>query len=134
MILGVGSDLANISRIEETISIFGERFLKRSFAPVEYAEIKRRQAISQKEYACTLAKRFAAKEAFAKALGTGFREGVFMKDIAIVHQKSGKPQLKIYGGAFKHLQKLCKGKDYNLQVSMSDDYPWAQAFVIIELI
>lgn len=98
MILGIGSDLANINRIEETISIFGDRFLKRSFAPVEFKEIKKRQAISMKEYACTLAKRFAAKEAFAKALGTGFREGVFMKDIAIVHQQSGKPQLKIYGG------------------------------------
>ena len=97
MIVGVGSDLANINRIEETISIFGERFLKRSFAPVEFKEIRKRQAISNKEYACSLAKRFAAKEAFAKALGTGFREGVFMKDIAVVHQKSGKPQLKIYG-------------------------------------
>ena len=104
MIVGVGSDLANINRIEETISI------------------------------CSLAKRFAAKEAFAKALGTGFREGVFMKDIAVVHQKSGKPQLKIYGGALKHLQKLAGSKEVNVQVSMSDDYPWAQAFVIIELI
>lgn len=134
MILGIGSDLANIHRIEETISIFGDRFLQRSFAPVEYNEIKKRQAISMKEYACSLAKRFAAKEAFAKALGTGFREGVFMKDIAIVHQQSGKPQLKIYGGALKHLRKLAGGKEFNLQVSMSDDYPWAQAFVIIELI
>ena len=76
MIVGVGSDLANINRIEETISIFGERFLKRSFAPVEFKEIRKRQAISNKEYACSLAKRFAAKEAFAKALGTGFR-GVY---------------------------------------------------------
>ena len=101
---------------------------------VEFEEIKKRQAISAKEYACSLAKRFAAKEAFAKALGTGFREGVFMKDIAIVHQKSGKPQLKIYGGALKHLQKLAGSKEVNVQVSMSDDYPWAQAFVIIELI
>lgn len=134
MIVGVGSDLASINRIEETISIFGDRFLKRSFAPVEYEEIKKRQAISAKEYACSLAKRFAAKEAFAKALGTGFREGVFMKDIAVVHQKSGKPQLKIYGGALKHLKKLAGSKEVNVQVSMSDDYPWAQAFVIIELI
>ena len=78
MIVGVGSDLANINRIEETISIFGERFLKRSFAPVEFKEIRKRQAISNREYACSLAKRFAAKEAFAKALGTGFREGGFM--------------------------------------------------------
>ena len=112
MIVGVGSDLANINRIEETISIFGERFLKRSFAPVEFKEIRKRQAISNKEYACSL----------------------FMKDIAVVHQKSGKPQLKIYGGALKHLQKLAGSKEVNVQVSMSDDYPWAQAFVIIELI
>ena len=134
MIVGIGSDLASISRIEETISIFGERFLKRSFAPIEYKEIRKRQGISAREYACALAKRFAAKEAFSKALGTGFRDGVFMKDIAVVHQKSGKPQLKIYGGALKHLQKIAGDKNVNVHVSMSDDYPWAQAFVVVEIL
>ena len=127
MVLGIGVDLVKVQRFNSWIQ--NRKLVERFFSAEEVKILDSKVGVAQ-----SLAARFAAKEAFAKALGTGFREGVFMKDIAIVHQKSGKPQLKIYGGALKHLQKLSKGKEYNLQVSMSDDYPWAQAFVIIELI
>lgn len=134
MIVGIGSDLANISRIEETIKKFGQRFLNKIFTKYELSEMSKRQGIGTKEYACMASKRFAAKEACSKALGTGFREGVFWKNIEVRHLASGKPILKLSGGAIKHAQKLCEGGNANIQVSMSDDYPWAQAFVVIEKI
>ncbi len=134
MIVGIGSDIANISRIEVTINKFGLRFLNRIFTKYELGEMSKRQDVSAKEYASMAAKRFAAKEACSKALGTGFREGVFWKNIEIRHLASGKPTLRLSGGALKHAQKLCENGNANLNVSMSDDYPWAQAFVVIEKI
>lgn len=132
MIVGIGSDIANISRIEETIKKFGIRFVNKIFTKNEIKEMEKRKNISFREYVSTAAKRFAAKEACSKALGTGFREGVFWKNIEIKHLASGKPTLKLSGGALKHMEKLCDGGNANIQVSLSDDYPWAQAFVVIE--
>lgn len=134
MIVGIGCDLANIDRLEETLKQFGSRFLDRAFSEPEKAEIARRKKLSPREYACAAAKRFAAKEACTKALGTGFRDGVFMKDIEIVHQPSGKPEMRLYNGAKKKLDEICQNRQAQVYVSMSDDYPWAQAFVIIEII
>ncbi len=132
MIVGIGSDLASISRIEETIKKFGPRFLNKIFTKYELSEMSKRADISAKEYASMVSKRFAAKEACSKALGTGFREGVFWKHIEVRHLASGKPTLKLSGGALKHAQKLCENGNAGVHVSMSDDYPWAQAFVVIE--
>lgn len=134
MIVGIGSDLANISRIEVTIKKFGLHFLNKIFTKYELAEMAKRQNISAKEYASMAAKRFAAKEACSKALGTGFREGVFWKHIEVHHLSSGKPTLRLSGGALRHAEKLCEGGNISVHVSMSDDYPWAQAFVVIEKI
>lgn len=134
MIIGIGSDLANIERVDHAIAKFGMRFLKRAFAPVEIDEIESKSYYSQREYAAALAKRFAAKEAFSKALGTGFQHGVHMRDVAIVHNANGRPSLKITGGAQEYLAKVSGRHLANVHVTMTDDYPWAQAFVIIELI
>lgn len=134
MIIGIGSDLANIERFEEALVKFGDRFVNRTFSENEKKEIARRQRLSLKEYACAAAKRFAAKEACSKALGTGFRDGIFLKDIEITHLASGKPELKLRGEALKQLQSLCGEKEPRLLVTMTDDYPWAQAFVIIEVL
>lgn len=134
MIVGIGCDLANIDRLEETLKQFGSRFLDRAFSEPEKAEIARRKKLSPREYACAAAKRFAAKEACTKALGTGFRDGVFMKDIEIVHQPSGKPEMRLYNGAKKKLDEICQNRQAQVHVTMTDDYPWAQAFVIIEII
>lgn len=134
MIIGIGSDLANIERFENSLTKFGDRFINRAFSENEKKEIGRRQKLSLKEHASAAAKRFAAKEACVKALGTGFRDGIFLKDIEITHLPSGKPELALRGGALKQLQKLCGGSEANIYVTMTDDYPWAQAFVIIEII
>ena len=134
MIVGIGSDLANIARIEDTIKKFGLRFIHKIFTKNEIAEMAKRQGISEKEYASMAAKRFAAKEACSKALGTGFRNGVFWKNIEVRHLALGKPALKLSGDAAKHAQKLCSGGNANILLTMSDDYPWAQAFVVIEKI
>lgn len=134
MIVGIGCDLANINRLEDTLKQFGSRFLDRAFSEPEKAEIARRRKLSPREYACAAAKRFAAKEACTKALGTGFRDGVFMKDIEIVHQPSGKPEMRLYNGAKKKLDEICQNRQAQVHVTMTDDYPWAQAFVIIETI
>ena len=88
----------------------------------------------RQEHACAAAKRFAAKEACTKALGTGFRDGIFMRDIEIVHQPSGKPELYLQNGARRRLEEICGGAAFKIHVTMTDDYPWAQAFVIIEII
>ena len=134
MIVGIGCDLANINRLEDTLKQFGSRFLDRAFSEPEKAEIARRKKLSPREYACAAAKRFAAKEACTKALGTGFRDGVFMKDIEIVHQPSGKPEMRLYNGAKKKLDEICQNRQAQVHVTMTDDYPWAQAFVVIEII
>ncbi len=129
MIVGIGSDLCNIERIQASIDRFGERFENRVFTEVERAKAARRPFTK----AGTLAKRFAAKEAFAKAVGTGFRAGVFMKDIGVVNAPGGAPTLALTGGAKARLDALTpEGHVARLHLTMTDDHPWAQAFVIIE--
>ena len=130
MIVGIGCDLANINRFEKALAKFGSR----AFSEREKAELARRERLSPKEHACAAAKRFAAKEACTKALGTGFRDGIFMRDIEIVHQPSGKPELYLQNGARRRLEEICGGAAFKIHVTMTDDYPWAQAFVIIEII
>ena len=134
MIVGIGCDLANINRFEKALAKFGGRLVNRAFSEREKAELARRERLSPKEHACAAAKRFAAKEACTKALGTGFRDGIFMRDIEIVHQPSGKPELYLQNGARRLLEEICGGAAFKIHVTMTDDYPWAQAFVIIEII
>ncbi|HEY5409231.1 MAG TPA: holo-ACP synthase [Caulobacteraceae bacterium] len=128
MIVGIGSDLSDIRRIQSAIDRFGERFTQRVFTDVERA---RSQA--KPDAAASYAKRFAAKEACAKALGTGFRRGVYMADMGVVNQRSGKPTMALTGGAAKRLAALVPpGMQGFVHVSLTDDHPYAQAFVIIE--
>ena len=129
MILSIGSDLCNIERIQGSLDRFGERFENRVFTEVERAKAARRPFTK----AGTLAKRFAAKEAFSKAVGTGFKAGVFMKDIGVVNAKSGAPTLKLTGGAATRLAALVPdGHEAVIHLTLTDDHPWAQAFVVIE--
>ncbi|MEO5612228.1 MAG: holo-ACP synthase [Sphingomicrobium sp.] len=128
MIVGIGSDLCNIERIEKSLKRFGTRFLNRVFTDVERAKAASRPHTG----AGTLAKRFAAKEAFSKAVGTGFKRGVFMKDIGVVNAPSGAPTLALTGGARERLDALAPaGHAIDIHLTMTDDYPWAQAFVIL---
>jgi holo-[acyl-carrier protein] synthase len=132
VILGIGNDLTNISRIEATLVRFGERFLDRIFTPTERAKAERRKGVAQ-VYAATLAKRFAAKEACSKALGTGFRRGIFWRDIGVVNAPSGQPTLHLTGGAAARLAAMTPvGHVAMVHLTMTDDYPWADAMVIIE--
>jgi holo-[acyl-carrier protein] synthase len=129
MIIGLGSDLCNIERIQNSLNRFGERFENRVFTELERAKARRRPYT----IAGTYAKRFAAKEAYSKAVGTGFRAGVFMKDIGVVNAKSGAPTLALSGGAKKRLDALTPaGYEVTVHLTLTDDHPWAQAFVIIE--
>jgi len=129
MIVGLGSDLCNIDRIKSSLDRFGNRFLTRVFTPTEQAKAARRPFTA----AGTLAKRFAAKEAFSKAVGTGFKAGVFMKDIGVVNLPSGAPTLQLTGGARARLDALTPpGHAVTVHLTMTDDHPWAQAFVILE--
>lgn len=129
MIIGLGSDLCNVERIQNSLDRFGERFERRVFTDVERAKAARRPFTK----AGTLAKRFAAKEAFAKAIGTGFARGVFMKDIGVVNQQGGAPTLDLAGGALARLQAMVPaGHRPVIHLTLTDDHPWAQAFVIIE--
>ncbi|MEI5687953.1 holo-ACP synthase [Sphingomonas kyungheensis] len=131
MIVGLGSDLCNIERIAASLDRFGERFEARVFTDAERARAARRPFTK----AGTLAKRFAAKEAFSKAVGTGFKAGVFMKDIGVVNAASGAPTLALTGGAKERLDAMIpEGHVARLHVTLTDDHPWAQAFVIIEAI
>ena len=134
MIIGIGSDITNISRFERSIKAYGVRLIDRALGKEEKVELEKKEFISPQEYAASVAKRFAAKEACSKALGTGFRDGVFMKDIEIVHQPSGKPEMRLYNGAKKKLDEICQNRQAQVHVTMTDDYPWAQAFVVIEII
>ena len=128
MILGIGSDLCNIDRIQNSIDRFGDRFLNRVFTETERAKAARRPFTM----AGTLAKRFAAKEAFSKAVGTGFKRGVYMKDIGVVNAPSGAPTLVLTGGARARLDALAPaGHAIDVHLTMTDDHPWAQAFVIL---
>lgn len=128
MIIGIGSDLCNIERIQASVDRFGERFLQRVFTEVEQRKARSRPLTM----AGTLAKRFAAKEAFSKAVGTGFKRGVFMKDIGVVNLPSGAPTLHLTGGAKARLDALAPaGHSIVVHLTMTDDHPWAQAFVIL---
>lgn len=129
MIVGLGSDLCNIERIQNSLDRFGTRFEQRVFTEVEQAKAARRPFTR----AGTYAKRLAAKEAFSKAVGTGFKRGVFMKDIGVVNAPSGAPTLALSGGAKAALDRLIPaGHEAHIHLTLTDDHPWAQAFVIIE--
>ncbi|OYX45178.1 holo-ACP synthase [Altererythrobacter fulvus] len=129
MIIGMGSDLCNIERIQNSLDRWGERFELRVFTEIERAKAARRPHTR----AGTFAKRFAAKEAFSKAVGTGFKQGVFMKDIGVVNARSGAPTLELQGGALVRLQELTpEGHAAIVHLTLTDDHPWAQAFVVIE--
>ena len=129
MIIGMGSDLCNIERIQNSLDRFGERFVQRCFTDTERAKAERRELTR----AGTYAKRFAAKEACSKALGTGFRQGVFFRDLGVSNLPTGAPTMKLTGGAAERLEKLTPdGHRALVHLTMTDDHPWAQAFVIIE--
>lgn len=130
MIYGLGCDIMNIERITKSPE-FLERFKLKILSDKEIKEIENSK-ITYKELACALAKSYAGKEAFVKAMGTGFRDGIYLKDIQILHDIYGKPFYEIKGGA---LEKLCKAiKNYKAFVSLSDDYPYAQAVAVIETV
>ena len=132
MILGIGNDLCDIRRIEGVMQRHGERFLDRVFTPVERAKADRR---TERLRAGTYAKRFAAKEAASKALGTGFSRGVFLRDIGVVNLPSGQPTLRLAGGALARLQAMTPpGLRADIALTMTDEYPLAQAFVIISAV
>ena len=128
MIIGLGSDLIDIRRIERTLDRHGERFTNRVFTEIERAKSDRR-----KERAASYAKRFAAKEACAKALGTGLARGVFWRDMGVVNLPGGKPTMKLTGGAANRLAAMVPpGHTASVHLTITDDFPLAQAFVIIE--
>ena len=128
MIIGIGSDLIDIRRIEKTLERHGERFTNRCFTEVEQARSDRRAT-----RAASYAKRFAAKEACAKALGTGLSRGVFWRDMGVVNLPGGKPTMQLTGGAAKRLLDMTpEGMSCAIHLTITDDYPMAQAFVIIE--
>ena len=132
MILGLGSDICDIRRIEKSIERYGERFLERIFTETERAKAMRR---SEKIQAATFAKRFAAKEAASKALGTGFRKGVFFADLGVVNLPSGQPTLQMTGGAAQRLRQITPpGMLAQVALTMTDEYPYAYAQVIISAV
>lgn len=128
MILGIGSDLSDIRRIEKSLERFGERFTQRVFTEVERSRSDRKPG-----RAASYAKRFAAKEACAKALGTGMRSDVYWRDMGVVNAPSGRPTLALTGGAAERLAKMTPpGMVAVVHLTLTDDFPWAQAFVVIE--
>jgi holo-[acyl-carrier protein] synthase len=128
MILGVGTDLANIDRIAATLTRFGDRFRNRVFTPTEQRKAERR-----KDVAGTYAKRWAAKEACSKALGTGLRMGISWKDMAVSNLPTGQPVMELSGWAKERLDAITPpGHSAVVHVTLTDDHPWAQAFVVIE--
>ena len=130
MILGIGTDLCNIDRIEQSLQRFGERFVHRCFTDVE-----RRRAEGRVGRAATYAKRFAAKEACAKALGTGISHGVAWRDMGVVNLPTGKPTLALNGGAASRLAAMVPaGHEAVIHLAITDDHPMAQAFVVIEAV
>ncbi|HLB80094.1 MAG TPA: holo-ACP synthase [Dongiaceae bacterium] len=130
MILGIGSDIIDIRRIERTLDRFGPRFVERLFT-----EVERRKSDRRAKRAASYAKRFAAKEACAKALGTGFRHGVFWRDMGVVNLASGRPTMALTGGAARRLAEITPpGMVARIDVSLTDDEPQAQAIVIISAI
>ena len=134
MILGIGNDIIDIRRIEGTLGRFGDRFIKRIYTETELRKAERRKGTGN-GYACTLAKRFAAKEAASKALGTGFRSGIYWRDLGVANQPSGKPTILMTGGAAERLAAITPpGMRAQVDVTLTDDYPWAEAFVIISAV
>jgi holo-[acyl-carrier protein] synthase len=130
MIIGLGSDLIDIRRVEKSIERFGERFLTRIFTDLE-----RRKSDGRAQRAASYAKRFAAKEACAKALGTGLRKGVFWRDMGVVNLPGGKPSLTLTGGALRRLQDITPaGHSAQIDLTITDDFPLAQAIVIISAV
>jgi holo-[acyl-carrier protein] synthase len=130
MIIGLGSDMVDIRRIEQTLERFGERFIERIFTDIE-----RKKSEGRAQRAASYAKRFAAKEACSKALGTGFHAGVFWKDLGVVNLPSGRPTMQLTGGAKEHLIRITpKGHRADILVTITDDHPYAQALVIIQAI
>jgi holo-[acyl-carrier protein] synthase len=130
MIIGIGSDLIDVRRIEQTIERHGERFISRIFTETERAKAERR-----KNRIDTYAKRFAAKEACAKALGTGLRAGVFWRDMGVVNLPSGRPTMRLTGGALERLKQITPpGHEARIDLTITDEYPTAQAFVIISAV
>jgi holo-[acyl-carrier protein] synthase len=128
MIIGIGNDVIDIRRIEETLTRYGDRFVDRIFTGVEIAKSEKRA-----QRAASYAKRFAAKEACSKALGTGFRKGVFWKDMGVVNEPSGKPTMVLTGGARAQLDSLVPpGHGARIHLTITDDFPYAHAFVMIE--
>ena len=131
MIIGLGSDLCNIERIANSLERFGERFENRVFTDVERAKARRRPFT----IAGTYAKRFAAKEACSKALGTGLSGDIFWRDMGVVNLKGGKPTMRLTNGAGRRLQSLLpSGHEARVHLTITDDFPWAQAFVVIEAV
>jgi holo-[acyl-carrier protein] synthase len=130
MIIGLGSDLIDIRRIEKTLERFGPRFIDRIFTDVEKAKSEGR-----KQRAASYAKRFAAKEACAKALGTGLRANVFWRDMGVINLRSGKPTMALTNGALERLQKITPpGMKAQIDLTITDDFPLAQAIVIISAV
>lgn len=130
MIIGIGSDLVDIRRIERTLERHGERFLSRIFTDIERTRAERRNG-----RVATYAKRFAAKEACAKALGTGLRGGVFWRDMGVVNLPSGRPTMRLTGGALARLQSLLPaGHEARIDLTITDEFPLAQAFVMISAV
>ena len=130
MILGVGNDLCDIRRIEKSLERFGERFVQRVFT-----ETEQKRSEGRATRAASYAKRFAAKEACSKALGTGFRRGVFMRDLGVVNMRGGKPTLALTGGALARLQEITPdGMTAQIDLTLTDEYPLAQAIVIISAV
>ena len=128
MIIGLGNDMVDIRRIEKTLERYGTRFVTRLFTDIEQKKSDRRA-----QRAASYAKRFAAKEACSKALGTGFRRGVFWKDMGVVNELSGRPTMRLTGGAKAQLERITPaGHTTHIQLTITDDYPYAQAIVIIE--
>ena len=130
MILGIGNDIVDIRRIEQTLDRFGDRFIARVFTEIERTKSDRRRM-----RAASYAKRFAAKEACSKALGTGFRKGVFWRDLGVVNEPSGRPTMRLTGGALGHLEQLTPdGHTAVVHLTITDDHPYAQAVVIISAV
>lgn len=135
MIIGFGNDLIDIRRIEKSLERFGERFENRLFTPLEQKKARGRRAAGARITASTYAKRFAAKEACSKALGTGMTQGVRWLDMEVINLPSGAPSMQLYGAALQHLERLVpKGMRAKILLSLSDDYPQALAQVIIEAV
>jgi holo-[acyl-carrier protein] synthase len=134
MIIGIGSDLVDIRRVAKVIERHGDRFLDRVFTDAERARAERR-AKSEKMVVATYAKRFAAKEACSKALGTGIRHGVWWRDMGVVNMPGGRPTMQLTGGALARLESMIpQGYQAQIDLSITDDWPLAQAFVIISAV